>query len=320
MNVRYKPVWWFGIALLAILSGCVKDNQDDTDCPDEPGEERVRGIEVSFYSGTACETTTTYPEEIRDLLIGIFDRQGLLITHQEATDVVLNAEYFQQIEVESGLYTVIAWSGLTEELYEVNELQDSITTRDDLLFRIKRSDNEAVSIQGSRIFFGESAAVYVPENNSAGTTWEEVSVNMQEITNRIVVTVEGLNRPDDFEILIEAGNTSMNINGTIAQDEILQYIPVYAEEENTLEASFTLLKLETGYNNTITVRHRESGINLFSGSLLGALLLMNPHVNLACDHDFTIRFVIDDTCQCGTYAITEIWINNWRLHSYDTQM
>jgi len=277
-------------------------------------------MEVSFYSRTPCQTANSYPEDIQDILLAVFDKEGILVVHQEAENIQLSAEYIRQIEIGTGLYTVIAWSGLDEDLFDRYELQDSITTREDLLFRIKRAAGEAVSIEGNRLFFGESTAVYIPESNSPDPLWAPVSINMQEITNRILVTVEGLNRPDDFGIIIESGSTAMNIEGTIAQDEVLQFPAIETGEEGVVEARFTLLKLETGVTNTITLRHTDSGLNLFRGSLLGALLLMNPDINLACDHDFTVTFVVDDECQCGTYAITEIWINGWLVHSYETEM
>jgi hypothetical protein len=80
------------------------------------------------------------------------------------------------------------------------------------------------------------------------------------------------------------------------------------------------MSLTTGFDNTLVVRHRGSGAELYRGDLLGTLLLKNPGVNLACDHDFTIRFTTADRCDCGTYTVMEIWVNRWLVHSYETDL
>ncbi|MFC4677192.1 FimB/Mfa2 family fimbrial subunit, partial [Dysgonomonas termitidis] len=87
-----------------------------------------------------------------------------------------------------------------------------------------------------------------------------------------------------------------------------------------LEARLTILKLATGCNTSLVIRNRADNSELYRGDLLGTLLLKNPEVNLACDHDFTIRFTAKDQCRCGTYMITEIWVNNWLVHSYTTDL
>jgi hypothetical protein len=70
----------------------------------------------------------------------------------------------------------------------------------------------------------------------------------------------------------------------------------------------------------LVVFHKASGKELYRGDLLGTLLLKNPNVNLACDHDFVVRFTTEDKCDCGTYTIMEIWVNNWLVHSYEAAL
>jgi len=81
-----------------------------------------------------------------------------------------------------------------------------------------------------------------------------------------------------------------------------------------------MLKLETGQENTLVIKSKEGETELFRGSLLGTLLLKNPEVNLACDHDFVIDFTAEDQCDCGEYIILEIRVNNWLVHSYQTNV
>jgi len=316
MNFCCKYILLVCIALpLLLFSSCIKDDYEDC----------TQGINLRFYSKTPCDLDTTYLLNINTLNICVFDKGGTLIAHDIKTGIELSKDYQQTVEVNnSGLYYAVAWSGLDFDHFDMMTLENGITTKDDLLFRLKRLANHAYSIEGMKIYYAESEAIYVPEAKGSGTIFENVAVNLQEVTNRITISVEGLNlsrAEEEYEIEIESNNGSMNAGGTIAEDEIIEYdSDVTSPRFGVLESRFTTLKLETGHINTIVIRNKISGTELFRGSLLGALLLKNPDVNLACDHDFTIRFTTRDQCSCGTYTIAEIWVNNWLVHSYDTEM
>lgn len=312
MKLKRKPVLLIYILILSFLSACDSLFEDGVDC--------IQGVNVSFYSKTQCDTDTVYPVQIKDISLCIFDKDGILVSYQKSNDLTLQKSYSQRIEVNGGLYTVVAWSGLDNDHYELASLQTGATKKHDLLFRLKRAAGVASSIEGRRVYYGESPAVYVEQATGPEPIFENTSVNMLEITNRVTVIVEGLTRAEDYQIEIESDNGSMNVDGSIAQDEVLEHDAEHIFREREMEGTFTLLKLETGHNNTLIIKSRLDGRELYRGSLLGTLLLKNPEVNLACDHDFTIRFTAEDQCNCGTYTITKIWVNNWLVHSYDTEM
>lgn len=309
MNIHYKIVLLINIVILLLLSGCIKEDYDDCE----------QGIDIYFYSKTKCENDTVYPEQIKNITVCVFDENDLLVGYQKSGNAKLQRSFRERIEVrEGGLYTVVAWSGLDESLYDINIPTEMISKKSDLLFRLKRTLKKASSISGSKVYYGESPAIYVPQASGTESLFKNAAVNMQEMTNRLTIIVEGLDNPDNYYIDIESNNGSMNINGTIAQDETIDYASTHLIRENVLEAEFTLLKLQTGNTNTIVVKSKIDGRELYRGSLLGTLLLKNPEVNLDCDHDFVIRFTTEDQCSCGTYMIAEIWVNNWLVHSYDT--
>lgn len=310
MNLRNSLIIIISVIVLAFLSGCIKDNYDDC----------VQGIDISFYSQTPCQSETSYPETIKDLSIFVFDENDVLESYKHINDVKLQKDFLQTIETESGMHSVLAWSGLDSEYYDIIEPQIGVTKKQALLFRLKRVAQVASAIDSSMVYFGESNSVYVPKADKTGTVYEKTSVNMQEVTNRILVSIEGLPNVEDYEVKIESDNGSMNVNGTIAGDEIIDHVAEATDVSGVLNAHFTLLKLATGYNNTIVVKNKLDGRELYRGSLLGTLLLKNPSVNLDCDHDFVIRFTTKDQCKCGTYTIMEIWVNNWLVHSYETEM
>jgi len=311
MIQHLKIILLLGVAFaLSVFSGCIKDDYDDC----------TQGINVSFYSKTECQTDTVYPEGISNITLCVFDKNGSLVAYQNNNDLKLRSSYSQTVEVNSGLYTVVAWAGLNSSHFDVSTLQNGVTKKSDLLFRLKRALDHADQLDDEKIYYGESPAVYVPQASGSQSIYENTAVNMLEQTNRITIIVEGLARTQDYEVEIESDNGSMNVNGTIAADQIIEYDSELLVKDNRAEAHFTTLKLETGHTNTLVIKSKIDGRELYRGSLLGTLLLKNPNVNLDCDHDFEIRFTTQDQCSCGTYTIVEVWVNNWLVHSYDTEM
>lgn len=299
------------IFCLFLLSGCIKE---DDEC------NYSQKLTVSLYSKSLCETDTVYPAGVKDITLCVFDNNDVLVTYVHKEGVTLKKGYTEEISVSGkGIHTVVAWSGIHTQYFDINQLQPGKTTKKDWLFHLKRSQHIAVSMEGVQVYSGESRAFYL-DGGVSGIS-EHTSVNLQEITNRLTISVEGLDRnEEEYEVYIESDNGSMNVGGSLAEDETVRYDPVTSPNGGRINEKFYLLKLETGHNNTIVIRNKISGKELYKGSLLGTLLLKNPEVDLSCDHDFTIKFTTQDQCECGTYTIKEIWVNNWLVHSYDTEM
>jgi len=310
MKLYYKPILFVSIIILSLLTGCIRD--DHGDC--------VQGINIRFYFKTPCQLDTVYPEGIKDITLCIFDKNDVLIYYSQSEDVKLQKDYMQTVEIASGLYTVVAWSGLDNNLYDPSPLVSGTTKKNDLMFRLRRTAETATNIEGNKVYVGQSPAVYVSQASGSESLFERATVNLQEITNRISISVEGLDNPQNYIIDIESNNGSMNIDGSIAYDDFIDYISESVVKDRTLETTITLLKLDTSNSSTLVIKSRSDGTEVYRESLLGTLLLKNPNVNLACDHDFTIKFTAKDQCNCGTYTIMEIWVNNWLVHSYDTEM
>lgn len=299
------------IFCLFLLSGCIKE---DDEC------NYSQKLTVSLYSKSLCETDTVYPAGVKDITLCVFDNNDVLVTYVHKEGVTLKKGYTEEISVSGkGIHTVVAWSGIHTQYFDINQLQQGKTTKKDWLFHLKRLQHIAVSMEGVQVYSGESRAFYLGGGVSGIS--EHTSVNLQEITNRLTISVEGLDRnEEEYEVYIESDNGSMNVGGSLAEDETVRYDPVTSPNGGRINEKFYLLKLETGHNNTIVIRNKISGKELYKGSLLGTLLLKNPEVDLSCDHDFTIKFTTQDQCECGTYTIKEIWVNNWLVHSYDTEM
>lgn len=310
MNLRCKQILGIGAISISLLTGCIKEGEKD--CPQGT-------INVTFYSQTPCQIEKYFPEEIRDISLYLFDKNDILIDHQQETSIGRVGEYTHTFTASNGIYSVIAWTGLEPVHYDLNTLQNGITTKEDLLFQLKHTSEGSSGLNNNTLFFGESKAVYLSEVINTSSNPENISINLQEITNRIRVIINGLPDPGNHEIILESDNGSMLINGVIMPEQAFPYTGIDLVRDGILESAFTLLKLETGHKSTLIVKNKISGEELYRGDLLGTLLLKNPDINLKCEHDFVIEFTAQDQCECGTYMITEIWVNNWLVHSYDTE-
>lgn len=317
---RQKPVCrrkllpylrFFTVFFLFCTGSCIYD--DLGDCR--------QGIHVHFFTKTPCSADTLLPQPA-GLGLYVFDREGMLVSYRKASGPEMEQGSVKALEAENGLFTVVVWGGLDDTGMSPDAPVPGVTTKGDLLLRLQQPAGTTVSLTGKRVYFGESPAVYLPDPAEYGSLFETVPVNLQEITNRVKVEVEGLPRLDDtYEIAIESANGAMNIDGTIAPGGETTYgaSPVF-DGDGVLEADFTILKLTPGYHTSLVIKDKQADRELYRGDLLGTLLLKNPEINPECDHDFVIRFTVADQCECGTYMIMEIWVNNWLVHSYGTDL
>jgi hypothetical protein len=311
-NKTIRHLRWVAPAALLALGSCqsIKDNLEDC----------VQGIDLRFYSKTVCDADTLYPAAIDELRLYVFDDRGLLAAHGTAEAVRMRAEYTHTLEVQDGWFTVVAWAGLDAGTFDVAAPRVGVTTKDELLFRLRRTEGRAAQIGEGRVYYGESQPVFLPDPKEHGSLFRSASVNLLEQTNRIHVEVEGLPSVEEYEIVIESAAGATTYDGETTVDEPLVYASEATAAGTLLTASFTILQLELGMETMLVVRERATGRELYRGDLLGTLLLKNPGVNPLCQHDFTIRFTTQDQCQCGTYMVMQIWVNDWLVHSFDTDL
>lgn len=306
MKAYFKLISVVGAIALLLFTGCIRD--DYSDCK--------QGLIVSFYSKTSCSTDTIRSVVASDAILCVFDESEVLITLVKRNQVAFDT-YMEEIELpRGGNYSVVAWTGMDASLLLISEMKTGITRKSDLLFRLKRMQDVAVGIDGLQIYSGGSASVYVEEKDSE-STYEKVAVNLLEVTNRLHLLVKGVEQENEYEVYVESDNGSMDVDGTLAEDVVLRHDPVVSFDSEWLKTEFTLLKLDSKQVNTLVVRNKTTGKELYRGDLLNALLLKTPDVNLGCDHDYTFEVIVSEH---GTYANVEIWINGWLVHSYDAEM
>lgn len=319
MNLQNKILITL-FALGAILWGCDRLVYDDlSDCP--------QGVYVKFYSMTPCAVDSAFIGQVSDVHLFTFNAQDVLVSVTSQQNVNLDKNNQLLVPVSNGYYSFIGWAGVNDK-FTVASFTEGVTTKKDVMLTLKSQNKQAVDLGNHKVWQGASPAVFLEDPALVGTKYEYTTINLQEVTNRINVEVElhesilESANPRDFSIEMTSANGTMNIDGTMPLNtEVLHYPTKITYTDNKATAHFSLMDLQTGYNSQITVKNTAQDEVIWQGDLLGTLLLKNSNINLACDNDFDVKFVIKDKClNCYTYICWSIYVNDWLIHSYETEL
>lgn len=296
---------------------------DLADCP--------QGVYVKFYSKTACATDSSFIGNVSSLTVFAFNPEGILEASVEQSHVNLTRDFEVFIPVSNGNYSFIAWAGVNEK-FKKSGFSRKVTTKQDVMMIINSVNNEATRlVTTERIWQGESPMVFLPDPEEYGSVYEHTSVNLKELTNRVKVIVEFDQQtmknydPQKLNVAVSSANGTVRIDGTMPMNSpVLTYSSFDTKlGANAGEWNYAMLALTTGYSNKlkITYNNQAKEETVFDGDLIAGILLrvVEKGVNLNCEHDFTIKFLIKDYCaDCGTHFSCGIYVNNWLVHSYSS--
>ncbi|TFH94304.1 FimB/Mfa2 family fimbrial subunit [Porphyromonas levii] len=297
------------IVVFASLS-CGKWIYDDmSECP--------RGVYINVYTQTECANTPEYPAVGR-LHVFAFNENNLFVSSELFEGVTLSKDFECLIPIkEPGLYSFVVWGGVDDKLFKLETLTPAKSTKDELLLALNRHDGIATNLAKKQVYVGETPAVRLElETNH----FVHTKANVRELTNRINVLVEDVDDAEKFEIELLSANTDYSVKGDIIKNSVVEYpTEVKYPGEKTLTADFTTMKLESGRQNILVVKEKATGKEIFREDLVGVILLSpsEANINLRCDNDFKVKLKTR-RCNCpGGFMVTELWINDWMVHSYD---
>lgn len=278
-----------------------------------------RGVYIHPYAQTECQTSPMYPSVVNEFYIYAFDSEDKFIGELYVDNVALSADYEVLFPLKDpGTYTFVVWSGIDKNSFNSINPVVAITTKNDLLHELKNKNLKTSDLKNKTIFVGSSRKATVGRDREL---YSKTTINLREITNRINVKVEGLNESEKLIVRLASDNKSYAVDGNIIKSTQVEYpgtITYPSREE--LVADFTTLKLETGRMSILEVLDRVTGEVLYSGDLIGSILLspLSKDVNLRCDNDFNILLKVRKCKACKTgYEVFEIYVNEWLVHSYD---
>ena len=313
MNLRNKILITL-FALGTIFWGCDSLIFDDlSDCP--------QGVYVKFYSMTPCASDSTFIGSVASLTLFAFDENEKLVTSVTQNNVTLSRDYTVLIPVSDGNFTFLAWAGIDDK-FILSSFTNGTTTKKDVMLTLKSTSGVAANLKGTKVWQGESPAVHLPNPAETASFYEYTAVNLQEVTNRLELIVEfdkATMKDYDLQKIqaeVSSGNGILKIDGSMPPKQTsLAYPSSDATfNDNVATWHYNLLDLKTGYDNKL---------NIFYGDLIAMILLaaQNGQANLDCDNDFTVKVVVKDYCvECWTHFSCSIYVNDWLVHSYSTDL
>lgn len=307
--------------VLLLFTGCDKYIYENL-------EECPQGVYISFYHQTPCMDEPTSVGEVDGLHVFAFDLNDKLVKMERIEGLVdlVKAYKVELPPVEKGQYSFIAWAGSVDKFFVLNDFVVGKTTKEDVMMTLRSQDSNAIALGAHQVWQGESKVVSLPDRKKYGSVFDEVAINMLEVTNRINLTLklhesvcEKLDI-DDFEITISSANGTSLINQRMPLGTAILNYPgtEVAREEFSVKRTYTLMELKSGYKNVLKVYNKKEDKTYFIQDLLGKVLQENPNVNLECAHDFDIVMEIEDKCKdCpDNNLVVHIIIDNYKIHSF----
>ena len=285
---------------------------------------------------TPCETDSTFIGNVTALSVFAFDENDkLVITHQQQ-NASLTRDFEVLMPVSNGNYTFVAWAGVSDK-FSVEGFTPGTTTKKDVMMTLKMNDKTAVQLGNDKVWQGESRTVNLPDPALSGAQYRYTAVNLREVTNRMKLIIEFDRKtmkeklPKDLRVKVSSANNIMNIDGTTKRNGTPIEYPAQdvVITDDAGEWNYSLLDLITGMNNNLKVTLEEEGDDsgeekiVFDGDLIASILLRAKEsgVSLDCENDFVVKFEIKDYCvECWTHFSCNIYVNNWLVHSYSTDM
>ena len=338
---------FFTLGLGFLLSGCESMFHDDLDnCP--------QAVYVKLYN-TTCKADSIGLNTQSNVHLLAFDEDNKLAASAELKDIDLGNKQkgFTEVRLpiksdtpdQDRVYNIYAWTGVNGKF----SADAKIGQKKDEIFASLRSGAESqyVNLGSDRVYFGQAGRSVVLKNPAKnGSQEDHIAVPVGELTYRLNVSVvldkSMLGRKDppsirEFGLEIKSGNGTYNFDATHAQNSpISSYQPngpvVY--NDTALVAKYTVMDLQTGLGSQVRISYSKNGQTRdvempidIQHDLVAAILAYasNPKnkfsFNLNCEHDIDLKFLIKDKCDgCGQYMCTGVFINDWLVHTFETEL
>lgn len=297
-----------------VTAGCSSWIYDDlSGCPQE--------LVFHFYRQTPCETQPYYPANVRELRVFAFNENNVLTEQYTLSDQTLRGDYrFTTRFDHQGTFTFVAWGAENFSDYHIGELQTGVTTFDQLTLSLRQ---QSVGQGGklSPLYFSEQPVPLCRCNpTDMGTYSDTVSLNLQELTNRINLTVYGLDASHDYRIFIEDRNAVYDFTGQpVAGQPGIEYTSPQDRDGSVLRCRFTTLKLAEQQGTRLVVYDVTLSREVFSTLLVDDLIMYRgafgePPYSHECDHDFNVVLFLqrgDDSTP--TYMAVQAVVNDWNV-------
>lgn len=299
--------------MLALLGCNSVIYEDMSDCP--------QGVHLQLYSKTPCDVYPSFPEDITDASVFVFDEGGLLVYQFDEKDIKLGADtYIEQLfyRPDGKGYTFVVWSGLEGNM-KASPFTVNKTRKNELIMaltqeRVKPGEGP------THVYVGVSEPIYFSNRDNQGTIFDLVNVNMKPVTQNIRVTINGLPNTSRYEMEISANNGKYDAFGNSLENSEVLYQSRASVVNNQLQSLFHVMRLNYDTDAEFTlyeVMNNGSRKQIYKYDLIKLIEAIYKdggyeRLNLDCLQDIDIELTLRQS-DLYTYGIIQLRINNWTV-------
>lgn len=271
---------------LMFLSSCI--NEDLGQCN--------AGVRV-YFSYDLPSTDDTSETATHRLNLLVFDESDLYVGEWVDEAAVLNDDYYMFLPLKAGRYRFVAYSGLILPcMLTPSSLVVGETTYDEMRMLLSRRSDGAVTNLTGRIYFGDLA-----EATASSTKTEHFKISLYEITNRIYVTVKGVNNLTPmYRLRIDDTNGEYKLDNSFSSAENLFYTTLCNTDNSaaTIKGDLTVMRLARDRKDAIlTFREEASNKILYEDNLIELILKLEEKIgridfDKMHDYDIVLQFTV----------------------------
>ena len=243
------------VALLCIvgasilLSSCIKEDFDDCN------------YQLRLLYDYNMDYVDLFSKQASRVNLFVFDEQGVFIKEIEKPVSNQLSAFYMDVDVPfNRSYNFLAWSGLYDEYYTLNQkMKAGVTHIDDVELSLTELNNEILSKELPSLWFGRIQ----DKVGSLGSGVMPLTKNTNKIriAMRILPTVETDLKlvKEKFNFYIQSSNTSYNSTNQVLSEKPFKYAPYYAEnDEKGFIVELNTLRLMANRENLLVITDPET--------------------------------------------------------------
>ena len=243
------------VALLCIvgasilLSSCIKEDFDDCN------------YQLRLLYDYNMDYVDLFSKQASRVNLFVFDEQGVFIKEIEKPVSNQLSAFYMDVDVPfNRSYNFLAWSGLYDEYYTLNQkMKAGVTHIDDVELSLTELNNEILSKELPPLWFGRIQ----DKVGSLGSGVMPLTKNTNKIriAMRILPTVETDLKlvKEKFNFYIQSSNTSYNSTNQVLSEKPFKYAPYYAEnDEKGFIVELNTLRLMANRENLLVITDPET--------------------------------------------------------------
>lgn len=310
-RLKYIPLL-FLILLFSMQYSCIDQKLED--CLPENQDIRVYFEYTSkTYSGTVLDT-----EEVKDIKLYIFDKDGNFIQEKHDTQPSFGVDYCMSLSLHPGTYTFVSWINL-DGPYK----QNNYSKLDEMRVYIEKDKADTVRINPPALFQAYTTPVVITMKQD-----QKVGLSLTRNTNTINIRTKNF-RPnsDDYRLVITARNGIYKFDNSFASDteEVHYTSPLQLGEDSQLSGSQNILRLSKERKDPLLkIYSPATGYTIYRANLMDLIEKINENgnvIDIDNTHIYDILLIFDKPYNPvqPEMGITVI-INGWEVNVENSEL